>query len=413
MKDLFLLGAGASKEAGIPIATDMTKRMLDIFSGDKYLEKHSRILRFVVGGLLFKQGVKGQDPFNGVDIEALFNAVRLLADRKNSEISSFVSSWSPIIDEMEGGEIDEVTAKHLLDTIYEPIERYLEEHDRYHQEKERHIHSLGKRIDPWLSQYEFKETLKFSISEFMRGSGGKLFEETAEIMTRKLIEIVWINDPSRIQKLIPLVKYAQENGSSIVTLNYDNTIELSSEIARIQIDTGFESWSRTGVFSFRPHHVPFIKLHGSIDWALLEERPTREKPLIHEIIRKVVPTEISEKEKNFRPEIIFGGKNKLTAKGPFLGLLQAFETKLAQCDRLIVVGYSFRDDHVNEYIRTWMNGNLSRVLLIINPFIKTLDNSFVDELLKLEKIGRVIPMDKTATEGIEEIIADGQLAPRS
>jgi hypothetical protein len=40
---------------------------------------------------------------------------------------------------------------------------------------------------------------------------------------------------------------------------------------------------------------------------------------------------------------------------------------LEMTERLIVVGYSFRDRHVNELVRTWLGRDLKRRLTIISP----------------------------------------------
>ena len=126
-----------------------------------------------------------------------------------------------------------------------------------------------------------------------------------------------------------------------------------------------------------------------------------EKPLIYKTIQRVVPTD--DVNRDYRPAIVFGGRNKLTAEGPFLSLLRAFELNIQLCDRLVVVGYSFRDDHVNEYIRNWMNGDPSRTLTIINPNIAELDVPFYKELRDITDKARVVPIPKNASDGILEI----------
>jgi len=40
---------------------------------------------------------------------------------------------------------------------------------------------------------------------------------------------------------------------------------------------------------------------------------------------------------------------------------------LEKADRLVVVGYSFRDGHINEFIRRWLNLQLTRRLLVLDP----------------------------------------------
>jgi hypothetical protein len=83
MTDLFLLGAGASIEAGIPDAYGMTEIMLNKFIDDDFYRyrRVDKALQFVVGGLLFQQGIRGENPYAGVNIEDLFNTVNLLRIR--------------------------------------------------------------------------------------------------------------------------------------------------------------------------------------------------------------------------------------------------------------------------------------------------------------------------------------------
>jgi hypothetical protein len=55
MKEILLLGAGASVEAEVPAAYKMTERIAEIFRESPQHEIHSRVITFVVGGLLFKK----------------------------------------------------------------------------------------------------------------------------------------------------------------------------------------------------------------------------------------------------------------------------------------------------------------------------------------------------------------------
>ena len=186
--------------------------------------------------------------------------------------------------------------------------------------------------------------------------------------------MVWITDKGKVDYLSPLLKYLKDTNSSIVTLNYDNTIELAAQILAIEIDTGFDAWSKSGDFLFGDGKIPLIKLHGSIDWALSDGRIGEEKPLPYQIIQKVDPN--SKDQRSFQPAVIFGGKNKLTAKGPFLSLLRSFEQRLLNSEMLSIIGYSFRDEHVNEFITNWFNGNVARTIRIINPNPFTVENVF-------------------------------------
>ena len=66
------------------------------------------------------------------------------------------------------------------------------------------------------------------------------------------------------------------------------------------------------------------------------------------------------------PVVIFGHRRKLRGEGPFLSLLADFERQLAPTDRLVVIGYSFRDDHVNQVIRRW-TFERPREVVIVDP----------------------------------------------
>lgn len=68
-----------------------------------------------------------------------------------------------------------------------------------------------------------------------------------------------------------------------------------------------------------------------------------------------------------QPAIIFGQRDKLTTDGPFLDLLRAFRDQLFKSSHLVVVGYSFRDTHVNNYIKYWFSRTENRKLTIIDP----------------------------------------------
>src|SRR5262245_14379685 len=101
MREMVLLGAGASVEAGIPGAYDMTRQMVERFSQQYHLAEYSRVLRFAVGGLLFQQGVANRNPYAGVNIEEVFNAIELLAARNELEAAPFVGSWHPLVEDLD------------------------------------------------------------------------------------------------------------------------------------------------------------------------------------------------------------------------------------------------------------------------------------------------------------------------
>ena len=102
MRELILLGAGASAEADVPTAYEMAKAIGQEFRKDPLLQQETRVVDFVIGGLLFQAGIRGHDPLSsGVNVEELFNAVQLLAERHTLEAAPFVGSWHSMVEELD------------------------------------------------------------------------------------------------------------------------------------------------------------------------------------------------------------------------------------------------------------------------------------------------------------------------
>lgn len=76
-----LLGAGASAEAGIPTTFAMTQRLVESINKRVQIQPLLSTLHFVCGALLAYDAASGKNPFTGLDVERVFAAVELLAER--------------------------------------------------------------------------------------------------------------------------------------------------------------------------------------------------------------------------------------------------------------------------------------------------------------------------------------------
>lgn len=66
--------------------------------------------------------------------------------------------------------------------------------------------------------------------------------------------------------------------------------------------------------------------------------------------------------------MIFGGQSeKLVPHGPFLHLRHQFYQFLQASSYLLVVGYSFRDIHLNALIRSWIASMIKGKIIIVDP----------------------------------------------
>jgi hypothetical protein len=392
---MFLLGAGASVEARVPDAHQMTRVIVRRIR--KGQDRHySRIVSFVVGGLLFEQGTRNRNPLLArVNVEDLFNAILLLAERRTLEAAPFIAAWHQLVDDLD--RIAPPYPSRALTTLYKIL------YDNFTHElrqalpstgphlwkdidaalarlaSQRHTAGMHPEVGPlihrhiidliraWMkslatpmrdsARFEraFREALK--ATRYRRGDGA-IFHALADEMVRMLAEIVWIEESTTVAHLAPALGFlSHQTYLPIASLNYDNAVELLASAHNVPLHTGIDDWSNGSEIRPPQEGVFLLKLHGSIDWKITETTPTADRPLPHYRIERLAPLLV--KEADFRPAVVFGQRNKLTADGPFLDILRAFVAELGKSDRLTVVGYSFRDDHVNTFIAKWLNDSPS------------------------------------------------------
>ena len=395
MKEMFLFGAGASVEAGVPDSYGLTERILNGFETSSDLHKYARIVNFIAGGLLFQNSILGLNPLKvGVNVENLFNAIDILANRHTLEAAPFVGSWHFMIDEFDKIEPPRPNISSLYDVICKNI-------------KEDIIPELTDRFSPFQhikktqNRSEFSRKFSDAVNQESKPGKGQIFDEVAEYMTRSLVNIAWIDNINNVSYLIPLLEVLKsQNQLTIASLNYDNSVELLCKNNNVVCNTGIEKWPNEDAFKKPESGLLLLKLHGSIDWSSNPYFRDEMHSLPYTAIKKVAPEKI--KESGFRPAVIFGHKNKLTADGPFLDLLRIFQYELNLADRLTIVGYSFSDEHINVYLSNWINQGKNRKVRIINPEYYKISNDFTLILAMLDD-QRLEVIEKRASEGLQTI----------
>jgi hypothetical protein len=344
--EIILIGAGGSIEAGIPDAYRMTEVILNKFkdySTQYRSDIYERVVNFVIGGLLFQKGVKGQNPLEyKVDIEEFFNAILLLADRDSTELAPFVGSWHYIIEELDKIQPSSRGLRRFIDKI----------HDSFRS---------PSRLP---SSFQLESSFRRAIEESQHKPGrGSIFREVSKIMISMLHDLIWIKDFEKIKYLEPLMKKVKNDTVVIATVNYDNTIELASQFYGISCDTLLDEGGKlSGLLNLK--NLNLLKLHGSIDWQWIFDNYKPNYSYTIKKAKKLSADEIT--HGNIMPAIIFG-KSKLTTEGPFLQLLNIFRSVLNESNLLTIIGYSFRDDHINTCITQWLDRNEDNIMRIIDP----------------------------------------------
>jgi hypothetical protein len=338
MNTLALLGAGASMDAGVPGSTAMTQQIvaaLDTPQNQYYGITHA--VKYAIGAMIAHRTANGANAYAGIDVENLFSAVQMLAERESLEIAPFVQ-WSPALAGVRQG-------SGSMPAFF----------DRDFREgilKDRAFKGPGEMIKKAV------EALTGSNS----ASTEELYNRLQMELLNALTNLVSVTDKD-VDYLSPLLQM-RDNPVEIATLNYDRSVELMCERRGIRLDTGISGWSGGSDWRWDDDaEVRLLKIHGSIDWRI-----HREKGLGGLYETKVVAaSESGPPQHRSLPGVVFGARGKLRADGPFLSMLREFENMLARADRLLVVGYSFRDAHINVALSRWINSSPLRNITIIDP----------------------------------------------
>jgi len=161
----------------------------------------------------------------------------------------------------------------------------------------------------------------------------------------------------------------------IATLNHDLLVECVLHDADVTFVDGFGITDGDGkrfdgaLFEKAKTEVPLYKLHGSIDWYLDGDGAP--------VYVKLPPQGSiwAHKRGDGRPYVAIDSQpiflsGKLAkvssyATQPFAEIHRQFKTALRQTDRIVVSGYGFRDDAINEMLTSWIQESSTRRLVLL------------------------------------------------
>ena len=185
---------------------------------------------------------------------------------------------------------------------------------------------------------------------------------------------------------------------NIFTINYDLLVEAALTSRNVQFINGMGGtgeWQSAAFFQTDGPSTPrLFKLHGSLDWVDHEQYGicSLEYPRHRE-------AELFERAQ--RPLIIFGTDQKLTAREPYLSLFYAFSTTLLRSDIVIVIGYSFGDQHLNEILVQRFKDNRRQRMLVVGPNA----DSELAAMPKLYRHPRVVSLPCSAKQALGDCLA--------
>jgi hypothetical protein len=97
---IFLLGAGASKEAGIPISTMMIENVEELLNLDEKWKPYKELYHCLKSSILHGFGINGEYNTSLLNIETLVNTMEELTKSIKHPIYPFVGSWIPRLAEL-------------------------------------------------------------------------------------------------------------------------------------------------------------------------------------------------------------------------------------------------------------------------------------------------------------------------
>ncbi len=329
----FLFGAGASAEAGVPLAKEMARRFYEDY---RKVEPFARAVQVAIAGLKSHRSIEG-DPFGEIDVEDLYETLIALRDRRQSSIAPFVGAWSDHLSTSERPTLLREAARHTREMLERELIDSINAATR-----------AGRPVSIDLRSYEnaLQEALTIAAGETT-----EVFEDAARFVLQTLPMYCWVRDEKHVEYLRPLMESSKKSPLWIATLNYDNTVELAAKASDVDVDLGIHDGHPSVQFKGMAK-VTLAKLHGSLNWESLPDGILRTSDI-----------------RAGNAALIFGSGNKLQVEGPYLDLLFAFRDRLTESHELHVCGYSFRDPHINYVILRWLQQKDDRKLFIRDAYL--------------------------------------------
>jgi hypothetical protein len=328
-----LFGAGASMDANLPNAYRLTREVYSRLSDGK--SQDAILYAVVVSKLIARNAKNGLSPFSDINIEDVYDGLKRLLNKDSDFLSEFVSGWDPIAT-LPSKPFDAQAFANDFASVF----------------------SLNSRrsLDGTARLSIDQSHLRRLVAELQRALDGDFYQyrgASLEPFLSTLSKILNVRDKntSYMQKFL---NSHSDDLECIATLNYDQLVEVSSEKNGSKVDFGLTQWNDKRFVRFHGQSLKLIKLHGSTNWYIKN----------HDEIN-ISDDDIG----NFFPRaMIFGGQSdKLVPYGPFLHLRHQFQQFLQGSSYLLVVGYSFRDVHLNALIRSWVATRQRGKIIIVDP----------------------------------------------
>lgn len=202
-----------------------------------------------------------------------------------------------------------------------------------------------------------------SIGNSVRGFTNENLTDIEKNICSKIIEKLMVNLPDKetpYHKLAQWISIDREKPVEIFTTNYDLLLEEAFEDLSIPYFDGFVG-SRQSFFDLRAvednlipkHWTRLWKIHGSINWFQKENK---------EVYRSIVTKENGDTSLIYPSHL----KYEQSRKMPYLALIDQLNKFLRLPNSLLVLtGYSFNDEHLNDTILSALKANPNSMVIAL------------------------------------------------
>jgi hypothetical protein len=151
----FLLGAGASYDAGIPVSSQMVQEVEKLILADKKWMSYKDLYYCIKSAIINAAGIIGNFSSDIVNIETIVNTMDELIKSNHHPLYPFVGSWIPRLNEVTDNKFQKIT--ELRDLIVSELNS---DWTRY---KQRDNIEYYKKFDDFQREYNFKLNI-FSLN---------------------------------------------------------------------------------------------------------------------------------------------------------------------------------------------------------------------------------------------------------
>jgi hypothetical protein len=409
MADLaILIGSGFSKPIGLPLAKEINEYFLR--------DNAEKVLKFSSGEFMWDDFANETYKHNGrigydhLAFGILLNEFVNLYKSRDGGFVNYEEFYQFVIDNVIDEEIISLIKENSF-TSFNKHFPHINENPFY----KNYTHAI-EHFQP----REFRSMINHLIGDllFVRKPKDTIKEQYAWItdffILYKSVDIITLNHDLLMEYLL----------SNIISKSYSDGFTKNQNILKSSQGESLNLFQ--DVFS---NAINLIKLHGSIDtyrYAIANEKGSIVNPTGDYLYFKT--RDYDEKQKPLRhnpdngevvqrfhwdidPYFITGTRKKeiISKPGIYKLLYEQFEERIMKCKSLLIIGYSYGDDHVNEVINLAILKSKSLVRIInVNP-AKSLSYKIKNALLcEFKLASELINLhNKAINKRIKEAIAIG------